>query len=277
LSRIPQLTVYPGEHFDFLVQQGKASYIDIAKQLGITKVIRVSFLVGDGNMLLIEAHLEDVEPPVQGLSEEVRGKQEEFLNLIQELTGKITKRLNLQLVEQPEVPSSASDAFKLMLEGEGEVLPVLPQQETPPPGLLRKPADRHSWIPSGEGWFETNEAWAEEAPPQGRTLEEEIRQALEKYRQAYEKRDLVMLEDVYEKFTTAQRQANTEYFQNTQNLRVTIRDVVISVSGDEAAVSYTREDEFIDAKTGQRVKLDARLTKIFVRQDGGWKITLGRK
>jgi len=58
---------------------------------------------------------------------------------------------------------------------------------------------------------------------------------------------------------------------------VTIRDVVISVSGNEAAVSYTREDEFIDAKTGQKVKLDARLTKIFVWQDGGWKITVGKK
>ena len=58
---------------------------------------------------------------------------------------------------------------------------------------------------------------------------------------------------------------------------MTIRDVVISVSGNEAAVSYTREDEFIDAKTGQKVKLDARLTKIFVWQDGGWKITVGKK
>lgn len=86
-----------------------------------------------------------------------------------------------------------------------------------------------------------------------------------------------MLENVYETFTTAQRQANIEYFQNTQDLRVKIHDVDISVSGDRAAVSYTREDEFRDAKTGRKVKLDARFTKIFVRQDGGWKMTMGRR
>jgi len=190
----------------------------------------------------------------------------------------IIMRLKLKLPEQPEKTTPSVDTFKLWLEGEGEVAPALPQREAPPSqSPLRKPADRHSWIPSGEGWFEANEAWAEEVSSQSLTPEEEIRQALEKYREAYEKRDFTMLEDVYATFTTAQRQANTEYFQNTQNLRVTIRDVVISVSGNEAAVSYTREDEFIDAKTGQKVKLDARLTKIFVWQDGGWKITVGKK
>ena len=151
------------------------------------------------------------------------------------------------------------------------------RETVPSPGVPDKIEEKHSWSLLWQEWLRADVAWADEAPAQSRTPEEEIRQALEKYQQAYQKRDLAMLEDVYETFTTAQRQANTEYFQNTRDLRVTIQDVHITVSGDEAAVSYTREDEFIDAKTGKKVKLDARLTKIFVRQDGGWKMTIGRK
>jgi len=278
LSRVVDLTVYPSEHFDWLLQRCSLSEIELAGRLGILKVIRGS-LIAEGNSLRLEAHLENVEPPALEPPDEVTGSTEKFFDVVQEVAHMIIVRLKLQLPEQPEKTTPSVDTFKLLLEGEGEVAPVLPQREAPPSqSPLRKPADRHSWILPGEDWLGGgNEAWAEEAPLQSHTPEEEIRYALEKYRQAYEKRDLTMLEDVYATFTIAQRQANTEYFQNTQNLRVTIRDVVISVSGDEAAVSYTREDEFLDAKTGQKVKLDARFTKIFVRQDGIWKITMGKK
>lgn len=279
LSRVPNLTVYPEEHFNFLVEQGEFSYIAIAKQLGITKVIRASLLIKENRMLMIEAHLEDVERSVQEPSDEVQGRQEEFLNLIQELAGKITKRLNLRFVKQLEVPASASGAFKLMLEGEGAIAVTSPQQQETPPPANSHPQEKepHSDAASWLRWLAASAAWADESPPQSRTPEDEVRDALENYRRAYEQRDLIMLENVYETFTAAQRQANIEYFQNTQDLRVTIHDVDISVSGDKAAVSYTREDEFLDAKTGQKVKLDARFTKIFVRQDGGWKMTIRGK
>jgi hypothetical protein len=53
--------------------------------------------------------------------------------------------------------------------------------------------------------------------------------------------------------------------------------VDIAVRGNEAAVSYTREDQFIDTQTGKNVKLDVRFTKIFVRKDGMWKIIVGKQ
>jgi hypothetical protein len=126
-------------------------------------------------------------------------------------------------------------------------------------------------------WLAVSTAFADETSPQGGTPEVEVRQVLEKYRQAYEQKDPTLLETVYATFTPAQREANVKYFQNTQGLRVFIKDIDITVQGNEAAVSYTREDEFIDAKTKQKVKLDVRFTKIFVRTVEGWKMVVGKR
>ena len=98
---------------------------------------------------------------------------------------------------------------------------------------------------------------------------------LEVYRQAYEKKDLRLLDTVYVTLAPAQKDANTKYFHNTKDLRVNIRDVDIAVRGNEAVVSYTREDQFLDAKSGQNVKLETRFTKLLERKDGTWKIMVG--
>ena len=121
-------------------------------------------------------------------------------------------------------------------------------------------------------------AWAQDTSPHGGASEEEaIRQILERYRQAYEKKDLTLLNNVYDTMTTTQREAHAKYFHNAQGLQVTIRDVDIAVRGNEAVVSYTREDQFIDIKTEQTVTLNVRLTKILVRTDGTWKIASRKK
>jgi hypothetical protein len=38
------------------------------------------------------------------------------------------------------------------------------------------------------------------------------------------------------------------------------------------AVTFTRRDEFTDAKSGRPVQLEVRLTKVLVQEDGEWKI-----
>jgi hypothetical protein len=126
-------------------------------------------------------------------------------------------------------------------------------------------------------WLAVPVAWADESSLQETTSKEEVRQVLEKYRQAYEQKDPELLATVYQTFPPAQQEANAKYFQNTQELRVTISDIDITVRENEAAVSYTREDEFVDAKSKQKVKLDARFTKIFVRTENGWKMVVGKR
>jgi adenylate cyclase len=93
LSQVPGLMVYSAEHFDWLLHRGHLSAMELARTLGISKVIRGS-LLAEANMLRIEAHLEDVETIDHEPSEEVYGKPDDFLTLIQELATKITRRLS---------------------------------------------------------------------------------------------------------------------------------------------------------------------------------------
>lgn len=46
--------------------------------------------------------------------------------------------------------------------------------------------------------------------------------------------------------------------------------------GNEAVVSYTRTDDFADARTGRPMHVTVRLTKVLKRQDGEWKLAAGK-
>jgi TolB-like protein/ketosteroid isomerase-like protein len=285
LSSAAGIKVYSKEYIDFLVQKSAATEIEVANQLGIAKMISGSFLAL-ANRLRIEAHVVDVESGVLEASDHVEGEQGDFFNLHKQLAEKIMARLHL--VAEPSAPSDdrvptapaapSLDTYKLLLEAEGETPASDPQEgnkEPSPYGALWLWKDERTalfWL-----GLEPSLVWAQEPSAQGGAPEQEIRQLLERYRQAYEKKDLVLLDSVYDTLSPAQREANTRYFQQTQDLRVTIRDVDIAVSGDEAAVSYTREDLFVDTKTGQNAKLAVRFTKFLVRADNIWKLASGKK
>ena len=100
---------------------------------------------------------------------------------------------------------------------------------------------------------------------------------MERYRQAYETKDIELLGSIYAELTPRQRQARQKYFDSTQDLEVEINKVRIAVRGEEAVVSYTREDQFTDSRTGKKVQLDVRLTKTLRHIDGSWKIAGGKK
>jgi len=275
--------VYSREHFEFEVEKRKLPPIEVAKQLGISKMIYGSILTL-GPQLHLEVHINNVQSGEMEASEIEEAEVDDLLGLTKKMVVKIMGRLNVAVpVEHaqttPELPSPGLDAFTDLMKAEGEK----PIVKTPKRGdgssqsVPRKENEPHSWIPAWQEWLAVPEAWADEPSLQELTSTEEVRQVLEKYRQAYEQKDPELLATVYQTFTPAQQEANTKYFQNTQDLRVTISDVDITIQGDEAAVSYTREDEFIDAKTKQKVKLDVRFTKIFVRTVEGWKMVVGKR
>jgi TolB-like protein/ketosteroid isomerase-like protein len=271
LSDVPGLKVYAKEQLDFMSRQKSATPLEVAKQLNITKIISGRFDV-IAEKLFIEAHIVDVQTGIQeGKPIRLQGKKEDFFDLQQQIAATIVASLNLTVppkeksVTGKALQSPRLDTYKLLLDAEGETIPA------------QKKDEPNSSLPLWRDWPEASTAWADDTPQQRSTPEEEIRQVLEKYRQAYEKKDLALLESVYATLATGQREAIVKYFQTTQGLRVTIRDVDITVRGDEAIVSCTREDEFTDSETGQRVRLDARFTKIFVRTDGIWKIVVGKK
>src|SRR5262249_34060574 len=105
LSQVSKLKIYPFEHFEWLLQQRNLSAMELAGNLGISKMICGSFLA-EGNLVHIEAHLEDVENVTHEPSDEVYGEPEDFFDYIQELAARITSRLNLKSVEQPGTSAS---------------------------------------------------------------------------------------------------------------------------------------------------------------------------
>ena len=278
LSNAPGLKVYSKEYIDFLVQKGSNSEIEVANRLGVAKMISGSFFALT-DTLRIEAHIVDVQTGLLEASEQVEGKQRDFFSLHRQLALQILARLDIAVLPQPKMhapaPPAASgfDAYRLLLEAEGETLS--PQSgEDDRTSLYKNTYDSSLvWL----RWFAVGEAWAQAVPQPGYTPKEEIRHVLEQYRQAYEKKNLTLLDNVYDTLTTAQREANAKYFEQTQGLQVAIRDVDIAVMGNEAAMSYTREDRFIDAKTESEVKFEVRFTKFLVRLDNVWKISSKKK
>jgi class 3 adenylate cyclase/TolB-like protein len=283
LSKASGLKVYSREHFDFEVRKRNLPVIDVAKQLGIAKMIYGSVLLF-GSKLHIEAHINDVQSGEIEASEIVEGEVDDLLNLTKKIVAKLMGRLHVAApVEQagltPASPSPNLDAYNRLLEAEGEK-PILkaPQQGGgSSQNVPRTESEPQSWAPQWHEWLAVSTALADETSSSEATPEQEVRQVLETYSQAYQQKNLDLLATVYQTFTPAQQEANAKYFQNTQDLRVTISNVDISIQGNEAAVSYTREDEFTDANTKQKVKLDARFTKMFVRTDQGWKMIIGKQ
>jgi serine/threonine protein kinase/TolB-like protein len=282
LSSVADLKVYSKEYIDFLVQKRLSTDIEVANELGIAKMISGSFMA-IANRLHIEAHVVDVQSGLLQVSDHVEGEQSDFFNLQRQLAGKIMARLNLAMSSgekaivssTPETPSL--DRYKLLLEADGETAARPVEGDGPrSQGAPRRGEDKHSRFPLWQGWPKASTAWADEVAQQRLAPEEEIREVLEIYRQAYEKKDLALLNNVFAVVTPSQREALVQYFQYARELRVTLSDIDIAVWGDEAAVSCTREDQFVDTQTGRPVKLHTRFTKIFVRTDGAWRIA-GKK
>ena len=100
-----------------------------------------------------------------------------------------------------------------------------------------------------------------------------IADALEHYRRATESREIPAVAAVYDEFSPEQQAAQQRYFENVRDLKVTIDHVDVAVVGDEAVASYTRTDDFVDARTGRPMHVAVRLTKILRQQPNGeWKM-----
>jgi len=99
-----------------------------------------------------------------------------------------------------------------------------------------------------------------------------LRATLEEYRKAFEGGDIDTLARYYVAFAPTQRAALKRYFDNADDLRVEFSDVQIAIIGDRAAVSFNREDHFVDHRTGEAQQVVARVTKLFAQGAEGWQM-----
>ena len=101
----------------------------------------------------------------------------------------------------------------------------------------------------------------------------EVAAFVEEYRRATEARDVARVSTTYAVLVPAQRAALSRYFESVEALRVKIDRLQLAAFGEEAVVSYTRTDDFVDARTRRPQRVTVRLTRTLRRVDGRWRFT----
>ncbi|HJQ83840.1 MAG TPA: hypothetical protein VKA21_07190 [Candidatus Binatia bacterium] len=101
-----------------------------------------------------------------------------------------------------------------------------------------------------------------------------IRILLDRYRLALESHNVVDLENLYVKLTDEQRSKIKQYFERAENLRVEISDysILVSRTGKDALVTFTRRDTFVDSRLQRKFQLDVRMSSQIQKVDEEWKI-----
>jgi class 3 adenylate cyclase/TolB-like protein/ketosteroid isomerase-like protein len=269
LSQLSQVKVYSKEFLDFLVTRKGLSEVEAATQLGIKKMLSGTF-VSKGGTLRIETHVVDVTTGVLEASYTTSGKEGDFLDLQNQVGLEIISRLNLPVTESEKQALFAKrntneDALMMLLEAEGG-------GASPPADSEGKPAASapRSSLPRWLAALAPVAAYGQTPP------ETQIRDVIEHYRRATEAHELDALAALHSQFSAEQRAAQQRYFDNVKDLKVAIENVDIAVVGDEAVVSYTRTDDFADAKTGRPMHASVRITKTLRQDQGAWKLAGGK-
>ncbi len=273
LSQLSQVKVYSKEFIDFLISRKGLTDIEAATQLGIKKMLSGSFVVV-GDTLRIETHVVDVTSGVLEASYTTAGRDQDFLDLQQKMALGVISHLNLPVTDDErrtllaEQPSTNVEALKMLLEAESG---GGARRQAPGSGGAKDSPS--SSLPYWLASFDP--ARAASADDAG-GAQAAILDVLEQYRKATEAREMQSLAAVYDALPPEQQAAQQRYFENVRDLKVAIDHVDVAVVGDEAVASYTRTDDFVDARTGRPMHVTVRLTKILRRSDGMWKLAGGK-
>jgi TolB-like protein len=275
LSKVQALRVYSPELIDRTAQARGTDPLYTARELGIGRLLTGAYYVSD-DTLRIDARIVDATTGVNQASDSVEGNINELLDLQKQLVLSMLRRLPVQI--SPEEGASIEtqtntdvDAYRLLLESEGVVEPPPRAQPTRP-----KPTSPSSSIDRllrGLKELGVGAAYGEELTPE---VEGQVRDFLERYRRGVETKHLDEIAQLYVSFSDRQRDALRSYLANAGSLIVELDNVTITPQGDDVAVSFTRRDRFVDAKTDRLVRLEVRLTKVLVREQGTWKIGSGQ-
>ena len=265
LSPLVGVKVYSREFLDFLVTRQGLSEYEAATKLGIGKLLSGSVGVV-GNVVRVEAQVVDITSGTVESSVLVIGHEEALVALQSDLARALIDRLGLSLTAADarrleSYRATDLEGYRRVREADGEAT-----VGAPPVG----PGDDPPRGPSG--WLAPRSAWADEQD----VARAEITAFLDRYRRAIEARDVDTLAAFYIEFPPEQRAAIARFFTTARDLRVTLEDVDVAVVGDEAIVSYSRTDDFIDVPTGRPMHVMTRPTKLLQRKDAAWRLAPGR-
>jgi adenylate cyclase len=265
LSNQPSLLVFSKQKIDFLSEKRGLGEIEIAELLGIAKMVSASLSEVDSGLSLVVQIIDIKTGLIEG-SQEVRGSEKQLIEMQNEAAVDVMRALKLP-VNQADLQALLAkrtndrlDDYKLLTESMGGGIESEPPMEEP-----RK--EPHSALP--RPWLALvtpRDAEASEVD------EAAIRALLERYRVALESEDMAMVESLHIALPSPMRDALHRYFQSAAHLKVQFSKLDIVVEGDEALVTFTRSDDFLDAETGTPVHLEVRVSNVLARQDSGWKI-----
>jgi TolB-like protein len=263
LSRVDEVHVYAKEMIDFKREKYGLSEIEVAQELGITKM--VSGTIGlTPSAVSVEVRLVDIRTGFLEAAISRQRPRAELIDLQNEIATALLGALGVSLPperlkrllghRQREMLESYQRFYDALGDIEG------PEEPAPSP-------DDGSWVP--RPW---RFAFGGVAHAQGNPDEDAIRALLEAYRVALEAEDMERLAHLHLHMSDRQRGGLTRYFAGVRDLRVRLSHIDITLAGDEALVSYTREDVFVDERSGRPVHLDTRLSRLLAKRDGMWKI-----
>lgn len=271
LSKVQALRVYSPELIDRTARARGTDPLYTARELSIGRLLTGAYYVSD-NTLRVDARIVDATTGVNLASDSVEGNLDRFFDLQKQLVLSMLRRLRVQV--SPEEGESIRtetntdvDAYRLLLESEGIVAP------SPRPVPKEEPAQPHSALEnfwSRLAALAVAPALADETPAP--EVAATVTAFLERYRQALESKNLDALAALYQSFSDRQRAALGGYLANAKELAVELTGVTMAAQGADVAVSFTRHDRFVDAQTGRTVRLEVRLTKLLVPEQGSWKI-----
>ena len=263
LSEVAGVKVYSREFLDFIMSHGKASEMEVATRLSIDKMLTGSVTVMGGT-IRVDTQIVDVPTGMIESAFTRIGPRADFLRLESEVILGAIEKFDVRLTEDEKERLAARregdvDVLRRLLEIEGGT-PV------PPAGA---PSERVP-APDPGSWLGPRAAWADDEA----AAQAAIMAFLERYRGATEARDLTALTAMYTEFSPEQRAALERFLGDVRDLRVSIDKVDVAIFGDEAVVSYSRTDDFVDVPRDRPMHVTVRVTKTLRRVGSEWKFAL---
>ena len=262
LSQQPNLLVFSRQKIDFLREKRGLTEIEAAEQLGISKMVSAT-LSAVGATLALEVQVIDIGTGLIEASRDTRGSETQLIEMQNDAATEVMRSLKVPIdeVELARVLAKRTnerlDDYKLLTESMGGVL----GDET---SATEPRSERRA-----SQWFAR--VWVRPAHASGAD-EAAIQALLEHYRSALEAESIAEVEALHVTLTGPMRDALHRYFENAERLRVQFSKVDVVVEGNEALATFTRSDDFLDARTGMPVHLEMRVSNVLARENGAWKI-----
>jgi len=268
LHQVSRFDVYDERMVRFLAR-GATDPIEASRRADMAKLVDGTYWVHN-NAISITAHVKNTNPLRSIASAQIDGPLERFSELSSQIVVGLLDQLRVEMSAE-EIAQlrkrNTTDlaARKLLFDGErsgpqtDRQLPTPAEPVEPRASLGLRLLERLSLIATCHA--------AEAADPDA-----DLRATLEGYRQAFERKDVEALRHYYSGFTPEQAAALQRYFDNADHLQVGFDDIRIAIIGDRAAVSFSREDHFVDHQSGESQQVVVRVTKLFAKGPVGWQI-----